>query len=66
VRIRLNKPLSGIGGIEEMSVKLRLGVPSVFCRVKEDALYCDMRTLFDGEEQDIAESIRLLLKDVHS
>jgi len=25
-----------------------------------------MRTLFDGEEQEIAESIRLLLKDVHS
>jgi L-seryl-tRNA(Ser) seleniumtransferase len=66
VRIRLDKELSGIGGIEEMSAKLRMGVPSVFCRVKENALYCDMRTLFDGEEQDIAEGIRLLLKDLHS
>jgi len=66
VRIRLDKALSGIGCIEAMSAKLRLGVPSVFCRVKEDALYCDMRTLFDGEEQDIAEGIRSLLKDVHS
>ena len=66
VRIRLDKTLSGISGIEEMSVKLRLGVPSVFCRVKEDSLYCDMRTLFDGEELEIAETIHALLKDVYS
>jgi L-seryl-tRNA(Ser) seleniumtransferase len=66
VRIRLDRALSGIGGVEQMSIKLRLGVPSVFCRVKEDALYCDMRALFDGEEQEIAEAIRLLLEDVHS
>jgi L-seryl-tRNA(Ser) seleniumtransferase len=66
VRMRLDKALPGIGSIEEMSVKLRLGVPSVFGRVKDDAFYCDMRTLFDGEEQEIAERVRSLLRDVHS
>lgn len=66
VRIRLDKTLSGIGGIEELSIRLRMGIPSVFGRVKEDALYFDMRTLFEGEEQEIAESLRSLLKDVHS
>ena len=66
VRIRLDKEVSNIGGVEEMSVKLRLGVPSVFCRVKGDTLYFDMRTLFDGEEQEIAESLQMVLKDAHS
>ncbi|MBI4763212.1 MAG: L-seryl-tRNA(Sec) selenium transferase [Deltaproteobacteria bacterium] len=66
VRIRLDKTLSGIRGVEELSVRLRMGVPSVFGRVKEDAFYFDMRTLFEGEEQEIAESLRSLLKDVHS
>ena len=64
VRIRSDKALHGMGSIKKMSINLRLGVPSVFCRVKEDMLYCDMRTLFDGEELEIAESIRLLLKNV--
>jgi L-seryl-tRNA(Ser) seleniumtransferase len=66
VRIRLDKTLSGVGGIEELSIRLRMGIPSVFGRVKEDALFFDMRTLFEGEEQEIADSLRSALKDVHS
>ncbi|MCX5777124.1 MAG: L-seryl-tRNA(Sec) selenium transferase [Candidatus Firestonebacteria bacterium] len=48
--------------IEEIAICLRLGVPSVFCRVKDDALYFDMRTLFDKEEREIAEALSSVMK----
>ena len=63
VRMQFDKGLTGIGSTEEMSTKLRLGLTSVFCRVHSDWLYCDMRTLFDGQETEIADSIRSIVKE---
>jgi L-seryl-tRNA(Ser) seleniumtransferase len=48
--------------IEEIAICLRLNVPSVFCRVKDDALYFDMRTLFDKEEREIADALSSVMK----
>ena len=64
VRVRFDKTFPGYGGIEQAALRLRQGLPSIFCRVKEDSLYCDMRTLFDGEEMEIAKGIRLLAEDI--
>ena len=57
VRVSFDKPLSDITNIGQAAEKLRLGMPSVFCRVKDNALYFDMRTIFDKEEIKIAKSI---------
>ena len=65
VRARLDNALSATGGVEGMSTQLRLAAPSVFCRVHGDSLCFDMRTLFDGQQFEIAESMRSILKDAH-
>ncbi len=49
VCLKIKNNTSQIANIDEMAKKLRMGTPSIFCRVKDDSIYFDMRTLFDGE-----------------
>ena len=42
---------------ERLSSMLRRAIPSVFCRVNEDCLLFDMRTLADSELQDLKQQI---------
>jgi L-seryl-tRNA(Ser) seleniumtransferase len=46
---------------EALARRLRLGVPSVFCRVQDDALLFDMRTLLDGEADILVDRLRAAL-----
>ncbi|MBF0330816.1 MAG: L-seryl-tRNA(Sec) selenium transferase [Candidatus Omnitrophica bacterium] len=62
VRVGFDKAEGAVMDIARAAELLRLGMPSVFCRVKDDALYFDMRTLFPGEEIVIARQICALLK----
>lgn len=61
VRVRIAKPLAGRVSADQLAEGLRNGIPSVFCRIQNDALHFDMRTIFDGEEARIADSIRSVL-----
>ena len=49
-----------LGGIAR---SLRMGLPSVFCRVQEEALLFDMRTVFPEEIDALAAGIRAALGD---
>lgn len=62
VRISFNKFPEGISSIDEISAMLRLGVPTVFCRIQDNSLYIDTRTLFENEEIDIVKKIGNILK----
>ncbi len=66
VRVRLDEPLSAKISIADLAERLRLGMPSIFCRVNDDALHFDMRTLFKGEEALIAQGIQRLHRDMSS
>ncbi len=64
VRVSFDRTLSAVLKVEGAAEQLRTGMPSVFCRVNDDALYFDMRTLFAGEEVKIGQRIRSMLEDV--
>lgn len=53
VRVRLEETMAARIGLGEIVGKLRSGMPSVFCRVQDEALCFDARTLFEGEEREI-------------
>ncbi|MBF0595625.1 MAG: L-seryl-tRNA(Sec) selenium transferase [Candidatus Omnitrophica bacterium] len=52
--------------VEKVAEKLRVGMPSVFCRINDDALFFDMRTLFAGEEIAAASRLREVLGETGS
>ena len=66
MRMSVGKPLSDVIGLDEFALRLRDGIPSVFCRIQDGALYFDMRTLFDKEEMAIAERIRSILGEIRT
>jgi L-seryl-tRNA(Ser) seleniumtransferase len=47
--------------LEALSTKLRLGRPCIFARVQHERVLFDVRTLQDGEEDEIAASLGRLL-----
>ena len=63
VRIALERPLSDCTSLEKIVAELRLSVPSIFCRIQENAIMFDMRTLFDGQEVYIASSVRRIVNE---
>ena len=48
--------------LEAFTEKLRLGRPCVFARVQRERVLFDVRTLQDGEENEIAASVESLCK----
>ena len=46
--------------LETLSARLRAGTPSVFCRVQRERALLDVRTLQDGEDDEIAASLRVI------
>ena len=44
--------------LETLSSKLRTGTPCIFCRVQRERVLFDVRTLQDGEDDEIAASLR--------
>ena len=47
--------------VDELSRRLRLGEPSVFARIQNDALLLDMRTVRERELKELAEAVRRAL-----
>ncbi|MBF0386900.1 MAG: L-seryl-tRNA(Sec) selenium transferase [Candidatus Omnitrophica bacterium] len=62
VRVSFAQAEAGLPGVEAAAEYLRAGLPSVFCRVKANALYFDMRTLFAGEELVVARQLQCLAR----
>ena len=48
-------------GPDELAARLRRGEPPVFCRIHEDALLLDPRTLLDGQEALVIEAFTRLV-----
>lgn len=44
--------------LEALAERLRRGTPSVFCRVQRERVLLDVRTLQEGEDEEIARSLR--------
>ena len=61
VRIRFDEAMTARMSVDAIAEKLRTGRPSIFCRVQDDALCFDMRTLFEGEEKEIANQLGRIL-----
>ncbi len=47
--------------LEALSVKLRLGTPCIFARIQRERVLLDVRTLQDGEEDEISASLQRIL-----
>ena len=47
--------------LEALAEQLRLGSPCIFCRVQRDRVLLDVRTLQDGEDDEISASLRRIL-----
>ncbi|MCC6465327.1 MAG: L-seryl-tRNA(Sec) selenium transferase [Planctomycetes bacterium] len=45
------------GSPDEAAQRLRVGTPSVFCRIENDALVFDARTLLPGQDAELVEAI---------
>ncbi len=52
------RPAGGIS-IDEITCRLRLGDPAVLCRIHEGAIYLDMRTVEEGEYEQLIVNLRL-------
>jgi seryl-tRNA(Sec) selenium transferase len=50
------KPKEG-DSADDFAQRLRLGNPSVFCRIQKDALWFDIRTVLPDELKELAECI---------
>lgn len=50
------KPCKG-DSVDELSKRLRLGTPSVFSRIQNDAIWLDMRTVANDEVNELAKCI---------
>lgn len=62
VRISFDKLPKGVSCIDEIGQALRQGSPVVFCRIQDNSLYFDTRTLFEKEELEIVKKISDILK----
>jgi L-seryl-tRNA(Ser) seleniumtransferase len=54
VRLRVERP-------DDLAARLRVGNPAVFCRVEEDALLFDLRTVLPEEDRRLARAVRYAL-----
>jgi L-seryl-tRNA(Ser) seleniumtransferase len=45
----------------DLAARLRIGNPPVFCRVEEDSLLFDLRTVLPGEDDRVARAVRYAL-----
>ncbi|MDC1141962.1 L-seryl-tRNA(Sec) selenium transferase [Planctomycetota bacterium] len=45
------------GSLVAAAKRLRMGTPSIFCRIEDDALKFDPRTLLPGQEHELTEAI---------
>jgi L-seryl-tRNA(Ser) seleniumtransferase len=61
VCLSLGEGPEGSLAADRIARRLRRGIPSVFCRIHDEHLVFDMRTLFPGEETVLAEQIRRAL-----
>ena len=51
--------IRGLSGSPDQAAKrLRMGTPSVFCRIEDDALVFDPRTLLPGQEAELVAAIQ--------
>src|SRR5436190_9043942 len=50
----------GTMSLETLSSRLRAGTPPVFCRVQRERALLDVRTLLEGEDDEIAASLRAI------
>ncbi len=48
-------------GAGELAARLRTGEPSVVARVQSEALVCDLRSMFDDEDERLIEAMRRTL-----
>jgi len=46
--------------LETLASRLRAGTPCIFCRVQRERVLLDVRTLQDGEDDEIAASLRAI------
>lgn len=50
--------IEGLGGSPDAAARrLRMNTPSVFCRIEDDALVFDPRTLLQGQDSELVEAI---------
>ena len=50
--------IKGLGrSPDDAATRLRLGTPSVFCRIESDALVLDPRTLLPGQQNELVEAV---------
>jgi L-seryl-tRNA(Ser) seleniumtransferase len=50
--------IDNLGGSPDIAARrLRMGTPSVFCRIENDALVFDPRTLLPGQDSELVEAI---------
>ena len=50
----------GTMSLETLSSRLRAGTPPVFCRVQRERALLDVRTLLEGEDDEISASLRAI------
>jgi L-seryl-tRNA(Ser) seleniumtransferase len=48
--------------VDDLALKLRVGVPSVFCRIHKEGLAFDMRTLHEDELTPLSEALLRILR----
>jgi len=53
------QPGEGVS-LDDLTRSLRLGVPSVLCRIHEGAIYLDLRTIAENEYEDLTTAISAL------
>ncbi len=49
----------------ELAKALRIGNPPVIPRIYQEALYFDLRTLFEGEEEVVVEALQRALGEIN-
>jgi L-seryl-tRNA(Ser) seleniumtransferase len=49
--------VEGAGGAQQLAARLRTGRPPVLARVHDGALFLDVRTLLDGDEEGVARAL---------
>jgi L-seryl-tRNA(Ser) seleniumtransferase len=54
-----------VGRPERLAARLRVGNPPVFCRVEDEALLFDLRTVDPGEEDRLLRAVRYALSQEH-
>ena len=63
VRVKLKDPGEN-GFIENAAATLRNSIPSIFCRIHEDSLVFDMRTLFDDDYEFLLKNLPGIISEI--